>query len=42
MDIEMQNRKREALLKNGKYQYTFKPIASDEKNQNISYGMCWG
>lgn len=31
MDIEIQNRKREALLKNGKYQYTFKPIASDEK-----------
>lgn len=31
MDIEIQNRKREALLKNGKYQYTFKPITSDEK-----------
>ena len=31
MDIEIQNRKREALLKNGKHQYTFKPITSDEK-----------
>lgn len=31
MDIEIQNKKHEALFKNGKYQYTFTPTVATEK-----------
>lgn len=39
MDIEIQNKKNEALFKNGKYQFTFIPKLPTEKSKYITWDV---